>query len=67
MSKEIKGRIDRILAQHDAAKELADREHARSAIGQAQTNISSLQRFLWQFAQGLAWISAPLAAPSRRS
>ena len=66
MSKEIKDRIDRILAQHDAAKEAADRDHARSAIGQAQTNISGLQGFLWQFAQGLAWtwrnIGRPVAA-----
>jgi hypothetical protein len=63
MSKEIKDRIDRILAQHDAAKESADREHARSAIGQAQTNITSLQRFLWQFAQGLAWIWRTIGRP----
>jgi hypothetical protein len=63
MSKETKDRIDRILAQHDAAKEAADREHARSAIGQAQTNISGLQRFLWQFAQGLAWIWRTIGRP----
>lgn len=55
MSKDIKGRIDRILAEHDAAKEAAEREHARSAVGQAQTNISGLQNFLWQFGQGLKW------------
>jgi hypothetical protein len=66
MSKDVQSRIDRLLAQHDAAKQAADREHARSAIGQVQTNVTSLQRFLWQFAQGLAWVWRTVGQPVAR-
>jgi hypothetical protein len=63
MSKDIKDRIDRILAQHDASKAAAERAHARSAIGQAQANVTGLQRFLWQFGHGVAWVWRAIGRP----
>lgn len=66
MNKESKDRIERILAQHDASKSANERAHARSAMGQVQTNITGLQRFLGQLGLALAWvwrgIGRPLAA-----
>lgn len=63
MSKETQDRIERLLAEHDAAKHSADREHARSTLGQAQTNIAGLQRFVGQAAQGVAWLWRAIGRP----